>query len=66
MTEGWGIPESSRTGHYFLDDSSLCRRFSPAPAILTAEPPERVCGACRKALQVRQAVGPVERRKLDP
>ena len=65
MAEGWGIPESSRTGHYFVGDWSLCRRCSPPPAILTADPPERVCGACRKALAVRQAVGPVERRKLD-
>ncbi|MGZ6344325.1 MAG: hypothetical protein ACXWOW_03340 [Candidatus Limnocylindrales bacterium] len=63
--EGWGIPESSRTGHHFTGDWSLCRRVSPPPAMLAAEPPERVCGACREALQVRQAVGSVERRTLD-
>jgi hypothetical protein len=61
MAEGWAIPEGSQTGHYFVADWSLCRRYSPPPAVLTAEPPKRVCGACRQAAAVRRAVGPVER-----
>ena len=65
MREGWGVPEGSQTGHLYVADFSLCRRSSPAPAVLTAERPARVCGACRKTEQVLRSVGQVERVQLD-
>ena len=65
MREGWAVPEGSQTAHYYVADWSLCRRHSPAPAVLTAARPARVCGQCRKAADVLRAVGQVERVKLD-
>lgn len=57
--DGWGLPAGSRTWHAFAGPWSLCRRHSPAPARLAAEPGEGSCGACRKLAAVLAAVGDV-------
>jgi len=63
--DGWALPPGSRTWHAYAGDWSLCRRQSPAPAVLRADPGEPYCLACRKAAILRRALRNVERVELE-